>query len=273
MDAAAALRRLKALAPWVVFAAVVLPLAFRWQQVSAAAPHAVLSAPVFPREGLPELSELMATSKHLLLVGPTGVGKTLAATAAARASGPIATPGGLVCLLPFYVDLYAIAASAGASGAAENVHAIALRGFADESRRYDLPLVRDVHNATRLGLLAHLQETVPTVWQAVAAIPLLALSLVPRRHEASLYGILSHLVEASRTLKRWRRCEGGHIRPVLILDEVHILNDTDMEPVRADLLRFLSPQLQSKGAADITIVLLSSDARAHDILHSCARTL
>ena len=162
MDAAAARRRLKALTPLVLFAAVVLPLAFRWQQVSAAAPHAVLSVPVFPREGLPELSELMATSKHLLLVGPTGVGKTLAATAAARASGPFATPGGLVCLLPFYVDLYAIAASA-ASGAAENVHARALRGFADESRRYDLPLVREVHNATRLGLLAHLQETVPSV--------------------------------------------------------------------------------------------------------------
>ena len=272
MDAAAALRRLKALAPLVVFAAVVLPLAFRWQQVSAAAPHAVLSTPVFPREGLPELSRLMATSKHLLLVGPTGVGKTMAAAAAARASEPFAIPGGQhVCLLPFYVDLYAIAASAGASGAAENVHARALRGFAEESRRYDLPLVRKVH-ATRLGLLAHLQETVPTVWQAVAAMPLLAMSLLPRRHETSLYGILSHLVKAS-TLKRWRRCEGGHIRPVLILDEVHILNETDMEPVRADLLRFLSPQLQSKGAADITIVLLSSDARAHDILHSCARTL
>jgi hypothetical protein len=102
-------------------------------------------------------------------------------------------------------------------------------------------------------------------------MPLLAMSLLPRRHETSLYGILSHLVEDSR--KRWRRCEGGHIRPVLILDEVHILNETDMEPVRADLLRFLSPQLQSKGAADITIVLLSSDARARDILHSCARTL
>ena len=274
MDAAAALRLLKTFVPYVVLLAVALPLAVRWHQASAAAPHAVLSAPVFLREGLPALSQLMATPTHLLLVGPTGVGKTMAAAAAARASEPFATPGGqLVCLLPFYVDLFAIAASASASGATESVHARALRGFAEESRRYDLLLARELHNATRLGLWTYAQETLFAAWQAVATAPLLALSFLPREHEASLYGILSHLAKASGTRKSWRRCAGGRFRPVLILDEVHILNETEMEPVRSDLLRFLSTQLQSKSAADVAVVLLSSDARVHDILHSCPRTL
>ena len=268
MYAAAVRRALKTFAPYVALLAVVLPLAIRWHQASvAAAPCAVLSAPVFQREGLQALSQLMATPTHLLLVGPTGVGKTMAAAAAARASGLFACPGEqLVCLLPFYVDLYAIVASASASGTTESLHARALRGFAEESRRYDLPLARKLHNATRLGLWAHAQETLFTAWQSVATAPLLALSFLPHEHEASLYGILSHLA----TLKRLESCVGGSIRPVLILDEVHMLNEPEMERVRLDLLRFLTPQLQSKSAADVAIVLLSSDARAHDILHSCA---
>ena len=143
-------RHIKPFAFFVACVAVAIPPLFWWQQVSAS-PHAVLGATVFPREGLPELSQLMAESTHLLLGGPTGVGKTLAATAAARVDTLLEAPAGLVCLLPFYVDLYAIATSASASGATESVHARALRGFADESQRYDLPRVRKGH-AARLGL-------------------------------------------------------------------------------------------------------------------------
>ena len=261
---------MKTFAPYVALGAVLFQLLFSWQRASVT-PHAVLSATVFPREGLPELSQLMAESTHLLLVGPPGVGKTLAATAAARVDALLETPGGLVCLLPFYVDLYAIATSASTSGSTESTYARALRDFAEESQRYDLPLVRKGQSAARLGLWKLAEQTAFSVWRSIA----LTVPFLPREHEASLFGILSHVVDATQTLSHWRSCAGGagRMHPVLILDEVHILNETEMDNVRADLLRFVSPQLQLKNAAPVTVVLLSSDARAHDILYSCACTL
>jgi hypothetical protein len=267
-------RRLAVPALCVLLAAWALPLAFQWQQVSAA-PRAVLRVPHFPRDAVSaSLSKLMATTTHLLLVGPTGVGKTIAATAAASVSTPVATPGGDVCLLPFYLDLYAIAASAAATGAAADVHTHALGRFAEEARRYDLPLLRKLHDSARLGFWTYAEITLLSVWHAIATVPLKALSLLPREHEASLHGVLTHVAAAAGTLMQWTTCAGGagRVLPVLILDEVHVLDQAGMEAVRADLLRFLSPQLQSKAAADVVVVLLSSDARAHDILHSCACT-
>ena len=79
-------------------------------------------------------------------------------------------------------------------------------------------------------------------------------------------------MDAAQELTRAAQCDrgAGRMLPALILDEVHVLNETHMSAVRADLLRFIWPQLQAKQTAQMTVMLLSSDARAHDIVQTCA---
>lgn len=217
------------------------------------------------------IAEALSSRTHLLLLGPSGVGKTVAAKMAASISTPLSAPGGKVCLLPLYVDLHALLNEHTITDD-KSARAAAAHAFSEAVLRLDFPSLRSAENRMRLALWRHASDWFPAQVLDILELWFWKLSLMPRPYESSVYGLLSHIVEAAEVLTRASQCDrgAGRVLPALILDEVHVLNETHMSGVRADMLRFIWPQLQAKQTARMTIVLLSSDARAHDIVQTCA---
>jgi hypothetical protein len=92
--------------------------------------------PVFGRRSSQSLAWLLAQRVHVLVVGPTGCGKTTAVLDAARAS---ASAGGAV-LLPFYVNLENVIADGrgGAVPAADSeLCERTVAAFAAEARAFE----------------------------------------------------------------------------------------------------------------------------------------
>ena len=99
------------------------------------------------------IAEALSSRTHLLLLGPSGVGKTVAAKLAVSISTPLQAPGGSVCLLPLYVDLHALMTEhmAGAGGVSDASDA-AVRAFSKAVISLDFPSLRNAEMSSRLAV-------------------------------------------------------------------------------------------------------------------------
>ena len=244
------------------------------QDAQVSAGHA--SEPVFARHSSQSLAMLLAKRVHVLVVGPSGCGKTTAVLDAARAS---ASSGGAV-LLPFYVNLEKVFAS-GSGGrvrpaADSESRERIMAAFAAEARAFESKLLRMLSDDFAAWAWIGLSKLLPDGLSPESLTALRqVISPLPPEQEASLYGMLSHLAQAGTQQATLRTYAHGvldrrSLVPVIIVDEVHVLNEPALEPILRDLLRFVQEHVHAKRAAPLTIVLLSSDSFAAETVGSCA---
>lgn len=103
---------------------------------------------------------------------------------------------------------------------------------------------------------------------------------LPEERDPSLYALLTRLTEVATlqaTLRKYASAVLGEqtFVPVLVSDEVHLLNTPDLKPVMDELLRFVAAHVHAKRNAAVTIVLLSSVAHAAETsqLYVCSAVL
>ena len=244
------------------------------QDAQVSAGHA--SEPVFARHSAQSLAMLLARRVHVLVVGPSGCGKTKAVLDAARAS---ASSGGAV-LLPFYVNLEKVFAS-GSGGrvrpaADSESRERIMAAFSAEARAFESKLLRMLSDDFAAWAWITLSKLLPDGLSPESLTVLRqVISPLPPEQEASLYGMLSHLAQAGTQQATLRTYAHGvldrrSLVPVIIVDEVHVLNEPALEPILRDLLRFVQEHVHTKRAAPLTIVLLSSDSFAAETVGSCA---
>ena len=134
---------------------------------------------------------MLSSRTHLFLLGPSGVGKTVAAKLAASISTPLQAPGGSVCLVPLYVDLHAlttehIAGVAGRSDASEAV----VRTFAKAVTSLDLPSLRSAQSSASHSLWRYALNVMPATLLDVLEPWFWQVSVLPPPCEASVSGLL-----------------------------------------------------------------------------------
>ena len=243
------------------------------QQAQASASNA--AEPVLRRHASKSLARLLARRVHMLLVGPTGCGKTTAVLDAARASAFL----GDTVLLPFYVNLGDVMASGGggkvAAADGESCSRI-VAAFAAVARAFEGRLLRVLSDDFAAWAWVKLSQRLPDALRPERLSTLKQIVLPPTPHQAtSLYGLLAHVAQAGTQQAALHAYAHGALDrrllvPVIIIDEVHLLRECALEPVRQDLLRFVQFHVADKQRAAVTVVLLSSDASAAELVGTCA---
>ena len=224
--------------------------------------------PAFLRAASRSLATLLTNRVHLLVLGPTGVGKTRALQEVSRASTRSA-------LLPFYVDLSLFIQQA-VGQSAEELRSRTLDAFAAEARAYDLRLLRLLERDARSALWLALARALPGWLSSQSLEELRSFTLLSQESLPSLAGLLSRLERAATLRSTLHALSSAALGttplvPVLIIDEVHLLQEPALAEVKAELLDFMHRHVQAKERASVVIVLLSSDARAQDIVRKWGR--
>lgn len=215
----------------------------------------------FARHASKAIAGQLASSAHLIVLGPSGVGKTTAVLEACNHPPPE------TYLLPFYVNL-ASNIQPGGGLLSDDVawRNATLKAFAEEARAFEsrllLPLESDLLSSMLLGYIpAWLSR------KSVAAVHSIADHAVA---EESLFGLLTRMQDvALRKAWLYSFTSSRSVVPVLIIDEIHHLESVALAPLKRSLLRFVHNHVKDKDAARVVVVLLSSDAQAEAVVGSC----
>jgi hypothetical protein len=232
-----------------------------------------------------------AGGHHMIVCGPTGVGKTMAAKQAFDNNETINGIDTPTTFLPFYVDLKSFVVPASHEQAARvitermnddqatNMPPTASRAthvdaaFAEAADSFENRIVK-LMQADAIGMLYELS------WQFLRKLELMLpnAAIYIANNPVTVPSVARHLqrfMDAAASFQTFLRLFSfiygprGCI-PVLIVDEVHLLNDPDFLAIRHEFVAFLFKHASAKSMAPVVLVLLSSDATAPVILKSCA---
>lgn len=241
--------------------------------------------PLASRVAACHIRNCAASRHHLLVCGPTGVGKTMAVKVALDSQEPIDdSPPTKTTFLPFYVDLKPLIAPAshqedsrlevgpGASVAplrdlAACVDA-AFSAAADAFEERSIVTLRELAWCRlffELSRAGYLGRAVAAAWAQQQKLPAPS---IQRHLERFLDDSAVHSLSLF-AISRFQPVPLGCI-PVIIVDEMHLLNHPELKTIRHEFVAFLLKHASAKIMSPVIIVLLSSDATAPKILASCA---
>lgn len=241
--------------------------------------------PQIPRLAADHIRQRVAGRHHLLVCGPTGVGKTMAVKLALDNQDPIdGINHAPTTFLPFYVDLRTIIAPA---SHLEEAHCapslndvtpkdLAARvdaAFSAAADSFEDRSLTTLRSLAWSSLAFELSRNFSWIGRAIvaavdanqrdsAATPSIERHLRRFLDEAVMHELV---ISAESHLHSRRDCI-----PVLIVDEVHLLDDLALKKIRHEFVAFLFQHASAKSMAPVVLVLLSSDATAPRILESCA---
>ena len=245
--------------------------------------------PLVSRVAACHIRNCAASRHHLLVCGPTGVGKTIAVKVALDSQEPIdGNPQTKTTFLPFYVDLKPLIATAshqkdarievGPSASvapprdlAECVDA-AFSAAADVFEERSIVTLRELAWSRlffELSRAGDLGLAVAAAWaQQRKTSAVLQAPSIQRHLQRFLDDSAVHTLSLS-AISHFQPVPLGCI-PVIVVDEVNLLNHLELKRIRNEFVAFLFTHASAKSMSPVVIVLLSSDATAPEILASCA---
>jgi hypothetical protein len=247
---------------------------------------------VFPRRAGSHIRNCAADGIHMLVLGPTGVGKTTSVKQAIDNRDPIESISSHTTrFLPFYVNLAKAVQSSRQLATGEGkqlpvleteqqaIHKDAAKcvaaAFALESNKFVSRQLVAAERGIISSMAALFTEDLASGWEFVK-------SLRPTLQEPSIKTYLQHIVDAAKFSKQTRSYEHFFkstvgaapaqrpgIIPVIAIDEVHLLDQPLLQPIREEFVAVLWDCLVEKRSAPVVFILLSSDGNADKIIDKC----
>lgn len=267
-------------------------LAFMKRYEAIAAFPGKTNRPLIPRSAGKHIRQRAAGRHHMIVGGPTGVGKTMATKQAFDNNETIDGINTPTMFLSFYVDLQRFVVPASHDGSARVIEcgtrdigtssippafdraARVDAAFTEAAESFENRVLASMHRDIA-GMLLELMWR--ALWTLELVLPMLATPSAPASGTVVTPSITRHLqrfMNAASYYRLFLRYSSfwygsrGCI-PVLIVDEVHLLDASDLSVIRHEFVAFLFKHASAKSMAPVVLVLLSSDATASRILKSC----
>ena len=276
----------------IILGITVESLAFMKAYETIAAFPGETNRPLIPRSAGNHIRQRAAGRHHMIVSGTTGVGKSMATKQAFDNNEIIDGINTPTTFLPFYVDVkrFVVPASHEESARliayeARDIGTSNIPPAFDRAARVDAAFT-EAAESFQNRVLASMHRDVAgmlleLIWRALRTLELvLPMAVTPTAPAGgtvvtpSITRQLEHFINAASSYQIFLRYSSfwygsrGCI-PVLIVDEVHLLDASDLSVIRHEFVAFLFKHASAKSMAPVVLVVLSSDATASRILKSC----